>query len=513
MKFKSKKQITIKIFVVFLLGIFLMSLAGFGSYDENVARQNFESLPPSATKQLILDTLGRQNVSGAAAAIISGYSVTTYMVSLTTNIDSKITEDSFFYIASLSKAFTALGVQLLEYFGYINFDDSITKYFPNLFFRYRDNDFDSSEITIHNLLFHTSGLDNVRHSGRIDPSNEYNALEVAVNSLNNTRLLFRPGSKYNYASVNYIILGRIIEIVSGMSFTNFMHQNIFTQLNLFETTTCRYVASQLGVVVQGRRPSWFLSRPNEITASKTHTPTGFMLSTLSDLVRWTQLQLNPENAPYPLDILIKNQHTPDMSVVPHNAYFHYGYGWHINPSSGRIRHPGAGPNVVSEILIYRETSAAVVVWMNCSGGRAINLAENLLAISRNEPVGEIVRGSTTKMLDTLFSSLSIVFIIITTVLIALNTLVIFSKIKDDRKLVSPSKKSVIIIGLLALIIIILAFLVTFAPSILSLPSWYVLTNIWAPLSLVTLLIFICTSLFFTAILITIKLLFRKKGNN
>jgi CubicO group peptidase (beta-lactamase class C family) len=135
------------------------------------------------------------------------------------------TTQTKFLIASITKQFTALSIMQLEERGLLNVNDKIDKYisgFPH-----------GNEITIHQLLSHTSGLPrDIQNEIKFDSNPS--TLEEALNMIKgkNLDLLCTPGEYFNYSNSGYILLGYIIEKVSGKTYSDYLEQNIFKPLKM-----------------------------------------------------------------------------------------------------------------------------------------------------------------------------------------------------------------------------------------------------------------------------------------
>ena len=105
---------------------------------------------------------------------------------------------------------------ILDYEGFLNINDPVKKYLPNFFFR-DSSIFPNAEniITIEHLLTHTSGISNKGIQGT---NMGENTLDDEILVLNNSRLVYIPGQKYEYCNLNYRLLGSIIEIICGKSY-------------------------------------------------------------------------------------------------------------------------------------------------------------------------------------------------------------------------------------------------------------------------------------------------------
>ena len=118
-----------------------------------------------------------------------------------------------YWIASITKQFTAAGILLLQQRGQLDIYDPISDYLPEV-------PADKSEITLFQLLTHTSGLPQVYAADGI----EDNAL--ALSSLLETALVYQPGEQFVYANDNYNILAIVIESVSGQRYEDFLRTRI-----------------------------------------------------------------------------------------------------------------------------------------------------------------------------------------------------------------------------------------------------------------------------------------------
>ena len=138
------------------------------------------------------------------------------------------TSETKFHLASVSKPFTAVAILLLEEKGLLSVQDPLTKFIPD----YPRGD----EITIHNLLVHTSGIKNVNVFGNYDRESKFpQTPEKLVKLFKDKPLDFNPGEKYSYSNSNYNLLAFIIEKVSGKSYGEFLKENIFNHLNMKDT--------------------------------------------------------------------------------------------------------------------------------------------------------------------------------------------------------------------------------------------------------------------------------------
>ena len=131
-----------------------------------------------------------------------------------------------FRLGSVTKQFTAACILLLEERGKLKIDDAVKKYMP-------DAPAAWDKVTIFNLLTHTSGIPSF--TGFPDyASTEAIATtpEKLVARFRDKPLEFQPGEKWNYSNSGYVLLGYLIEKISGQSYSQFVQDNIFTPLGM-----------------------------------------------------------------------------------------------------------------------------------------------------------------------------------------------------------------------------------------------------------------------------------------
>lgn len=136
-------------------------------------------------------------------------------------------DETVFYLASITKIFTATAVMTLVEEGKISLADRVRKLLPTLPVAW-DN------IRVRHLLTHTSGLpDTVLN----DDTGEViaNTRAEALRKLARVPLLNRPGAKWSYNETGYVLLGMVIEKVSGLSLTEFLSRRFFCPLNMVQT--------------------------------------------------------------------------------------------------------------------------------------------------------------------------------------------------------------------------------------------------------------------------------------
>jgi D-alanyl-D-alanine carboxypeptidase len=169
----------------------------------------------------------RPGVPGAAVIVVrdgrvifrKGYG----LANLELNIPVK--PEMVFRLASVTKQFTAVAVMMLVEQGRLSLQDDITKFFPG----YPTG---GRRITVENLLTHTSGIKD--YTGKLWPARMREDLRVErlIDVFKDDGLEFEPGTKQSYSNSNYILLGAIIERLSGKEYRRFIEENIFRPLGM-----------------------------------------------------------------------------------------------------------------------------------------------------------------------------------------------------------------------------------------------------------------------------------------
>jgi len=148
--------------------------------------------------------------------------------------NSLMRNDAVFWIASQSKPITAAGLMLLVDDGKVSLDDPVEKYLPEFKAIRLKGERPETTMSVRHLLAHTSGLP--FQSAEERPTLDKLTLKEAVTSYARTPLLSEPGSKYQYSNAGINAAGRIIEVVSGMSYEDFMDKRLFGPLGMKDTT-------------------------------------------------------------------------------------------------------------------------------------------------------------------------------------------------------------------------------------------------------------------------------------
>jgi CubicO group peptidase (beta-lactamase class C family) len=270
--------------------------------------------------------------------------------------DRNMTPDDLFWIASQSKPITATALMMLVDDGLVKLDDPVQKYLPefnNVWVRLETKDKTLAllkrpqhPITIREILSHTSGLP--FSSLAEQPTLDLLTLRVGALSYAMTPLLCEPGTEFHYSNAGINTAGRIIEVVSGMSYEDFLQKRLFDPLGMKDTTFWPS-EMQLKRLAKSYRPNKAKDGLEEFKTgqlkyplsdhSRQPMPAGGLFSTATDVARFCQMVLNggtfggkhylSENA---VKEMTNRQSPPTMKES-------YGLGWSV--SGNGFGHGGA----------------------------------------------------------------------------------------------------------------------------------------------------------------------------
>jgi CubicO group peptidase (beta-lactamase class C family) len=263
--------------------------------------------------------------------------------------------DALFWIASQSKPMTATALMMLVDEGKVNVDDPVEKYLPEFKGQWLKAEQDADHmllkrplhpITVKNVLTHTSGLP--FSSPLEQPTLDVLPLAARVRSYALLALQFEPDSKYQYANAGINTAGRIVEVVSGMPYEEFMEKRLFQPLGMKDTTFWPS-PQQVRRLAKSYQPNAAKSDLEETTITQLRypltdrtrqpMPAGGLFSTASDVARFCQMILNGgalDGKRYLSEASVKqmtSRQTPEALTTS------YGFAWSIG--KGEFGHGGA----------------------------------------------------------------------------------------------------------------------------------------------------------------------------
>lgn len=329
----------------------------------------------------------------------------------------RVTPGTRFELGSCSKAFTALAVLQLEKNGQIHLDDPVSTYLPGFFAQYKERQY---PITLRQLLHHTSGIP-WKSISLIPVDAGPGALPTIGQNLKGIELIDIPGKQFHYATINYDVLGAVIEKVSGRGFEEYMENYVLMPLNLTHTFVGQKKADPLMAV--GYKIGFGVPRQYDSPVFRGNNPAAYIVTDAEDMARWLRIQLKLLSND--LSPLIDKTHLRDETVPPQSRpVYSYAMGWQVSlTGDGKIYHSGANPNFTAYMALLPKEKIAVAVLAN-SNSPYTSLVGNWIMkfLTREEP--PLIRPFTDKI-DLAFSIISYVlgfYLLLTLGLIVFNVI-------------------------------------------------------------------------------------------
>lgn len=249
------------------------------------------------------------------------------------------TADTPFILGSISKSFTAVAISQLIEQGKIDVTQPFCRYLPEA-----NQD---SKTTVKQLLNHTSGI----HTNMT--MENYKTSDTV--------------QEYEYANVNYNLLGLIVEHVSGMSYGEYIKTNIFEPLGMTHSYVSIDEAKADGLIDGYRDYFGFMiadecAYPKNMTSGWMTVSAAYLISTANDMGKYLQFYLGGNTRILSDDSIYKMFH--DTTEI--NQYYEYGYGWEISksPSITLYQHGGNVENYTTYMIMLPDLGKAVVVLTN-----------------------------------------------------------------------------------------------------------------------------------------------------
>ncbi|MFF9017140.1 serine hydrolase domain-containing protein [Streptomyces sp. NPDC014870] len=282
-----------------------------------------------------------------------------------------VDEDTLFQLGSTSKTFTATALMRLVAEGRIELDAPVRRYVPELVL---PDEKAAAEITVLNLLNHTSGLDwNII----VDTGDGDDALAGFVAKMADLQLIGAPGERASYSQAAFNLLGRVLEKVTGQTYEQAIASLLLEPLGLTESFfgTADVMTRRFAV---GHNPDedGDLAVAREWRLTRGNNPGGGLASSAADVLRWARFQIGDGRAEggerlMPAEVL-HSMREQTVELRGSNLGDGFGICWFLREVDGvrTIEHGGSTNGQFAELLIVPERNFAVVALSN-SGAEGI----------------------------------------------------------------------------------------------------------------------------------------------
>ena len=272
--------------------------------------------------------------------------------------------DTLFNLGSMNKMFTAVAIMQLVEQGRLSLDDHIVDVWPDY-----PNAEVAESVTIHQLLTHTSGLGDVFTEEFATDPHRYRSNADFLSLFVDEPLLFQPGEEFSYSNAGFVVLGQIIEQVSGQSYYDYVQQNIFDPSGMVNIGAFEVDAEVPNLAV-GHTTGDFMGNETGVLASNTALlpgrgfAAGGGYSTVEDLFHFRNALLGFDLlSPESTELLLAGK-------ARMGEYTQYAYGFMDRLVAGQrvVGHTGGCPGVCSFLYMYPESGYTIVVLSNIDDG-------------------------------------------------------------------------------------------------------------------------------------------------
>lgn len=304
----------------------------------------------------ITSELPASGAPGLAYAVVVDGEITTAGVRGVVRLggDTAVTPVTPFVSGSITKSFTALAVMQLVEAGKLGLDDPVSRHLKSFAGR------PAGAITLRQLLSHTSGFSTFQ-GNRSRKDHTPDALAHRVNELADTTPAYAPETKWAYSNANYQVLGRVIEVVSGQTYQDYVATHILEPVGM----THSFVADgEIHDEIATGHRSWFgTKRPlAENRTVRGTAPQGGIVASANDLARYLAVMMNGKD-----DVLSAKGKAAMMQPANAASPF-YGFGWFLDAEDGTVSHSGNTPGCETLALMLPAERKGVVVLVNAGGG-------------------------------------------------------------------------------------------------------------------------------------------------
>lgn len=319
-----------------------------------------------------LQKLVEDDVPGAAVAIVKDDQIiyiNTYGVR-EVGQPEKVDLHTAFRLASVSKGFASVLTGILAKDGILNWDDKVIKYLPRFALK---NPWETKNLTIKNLLSHTSGLPAHTYTNLLD---EDLPLGDIYQKLKDISLITPVGKVYSYQNVLYGLISDIVKSATGREYAQLVTDHIFQPLGMYDASLGKETFTDFNNCASPHTQQGFGWAATEVKQGYYNVlPAAGVNASILDMARWLRAMMG--GAPETIAPEVIQQVTSPIIKTPHEKYkhrwrdhlrdAHYALGWRIYDYAGTtiVYHGGWVQGFRAEMGFIPEEKIGIVVLLNC----------------------------------------------------------------------------------------------------------------------------------------------------
>ncbi|HWW41630.1 serine hydrolase [Pedobacter sp.] len=344
-------------------------------------------LSSSQVDSLVQKTLVTFDVPGIAVAIVKdgkvihskGYGVRSL------NTKEPVNENTFFGIASNSKAFTAAGLGILVDEGKLKWDDKVVDLIPG-FKMY--NPYVTQEFTVRDLLTHRSGLGLGAGDLMIFPDSNRVTKNELIHNLRYLKPVSAFRTKFDYDNLLYIVAGEVLAKVSGMSWEEFIETRIMRPLGMNYSAASYPRLKDKANSIDAHAPVDGKLKVISKGFPEISNAAGGIWTNADELSKWVIMQMNGGKygeslAKKLFSSEVHEEMWSPQTIMPgggnyRNHFRSYGLGWFLSDENGylEVEHTGGLSGIVSQVTLIPEMKLGIIVLTNQESGYAFTSITN-----------------------------------------------------------------------------------------------------------------------------------------
>ncbi len=409
-----------------------------------------------------------------------------------------VTPTTLFELASCSKSFTGLAALQLVEKKRIALADPVSKYFPGFYVKYNDEKYD---LTIEQLLHHTSGIP-WETLALIPVSDKQDALEKTVKKIIGVELTAAPGTHLDYSSLNYDIIGAVIEKVTGKTFEDYMQENIFRPLRLKSTFVG--AGREHPSTAAGYKKGLFFPGRYQAPLFRGNNPAAYIISNGQDIARWLKIQMGLAKTTM-TGLIEKAQKPAGNPFASRWLKYSYAAGWIVQKEKGgEVFHTGSNPTFTSYIGFRPGEKIGAAVLANANSVYTLAIADYVISLLTGEKQRRIYMAPffPGKYLLPVSFCLGVSSLLLVNFLAA----VVSRILAENRRCTPPTEEKAVLIFLATAIFLAALIGVSLYPGAVKKINWRTLIT-WSSQSFFTTLILFLLSLGLGYVLFLLVILF------
>jgi CubicO group peptidase (beta-lactamase class C family) len=277
-----------------------------------------------------------------------------------------VTAATRFNVGSMNKMFTAVAILQLARSGRLSLDSRLIDVLPSY-----SNPAVARRITIHQLLTHTAGVGDFVMKMMAAPARDYRRLEDYLPFFVDDDLAFEPGARWAYSNGGYLILGLVIEAVTGRSYADLIQDSVLARAEMTSTGFLRPGSGHDHVYATNYSSMMSPGGEREFRMPGHGGPAGGGYSTAGDLARFARALTRGTL----LDSAWTARLTSGKIDVAPGGTHRYAYGFFVEDLAGLslVGHGGGGPGINGELTMYQGTGYTIAALANVDPPAATNV--------------------------------------------------------------------------------------------------------------------------------------------